>query len=143
MADHIHVLHSESGRRRALTFLQETAEGIAAKSDWGALYDSAALGKNQVPVASATYYEVISTMQSLSLSTSSPCCKNMSWREATSGHAHAVRKNMPHVALCLCLLCCWRQPVGGSSRRLIVLLLCICLLQLACTVLQAGLPLLV
>ncbi|KAA6418622.1 MAG: peptidase family [Trebouxia sp. A1-2] len=41
----------------SLRKLQETAEVIAAKSDWGAMYDSTALGKNQVPVASATYYE--------------------------------------------------------------------------------------
>ena len=65
MADRIHILHPGLERRCALTCLQETAEVIAAKSDWGALYDSTALGKNQVPVASATYYEVISSMQSL------------------------------------------------------------------------------
>ena len=38
--------------------LQGTAEVIAAKTDWEPLYDSAALSKNQVPVASATYFEV-------------------------------------------------------------------------------------
>ena len=65
MADHVHILHSELERRCALTCLQETAEVIAAKSDWGPMYDSIALGKNQVPVASATYYEVISSMQLL------------------------------------------------------------------------------
>ena len=32
---------------------------IASKDDWGPLYNSTALGKNQVPVASATYFEVI------------------------------------------------------------------------------------
>lgn len=78
MAVHIHILHSAFGRRCALAYLQETAEVIAAKSDWGAMYDSTALGKNQVPVASATYYEVIS-VQSL---------------------------NTPCVALRLCHLCC-------------------------------------
>lgn len=37
---------------------QDAAELLAAKSDWGPLYDSAVLNKNQVPVASATYFEV-------------------------------------------------------------------------------------
>lgn len=41
----------------SLRKLQDTAEVIASKSDWGRLYDAVALGKNQVPVASATYYE--------------------------------------------------------------------------------------
>lgn len=37
---------------------QDAAELLAAKADWGPLYDSAVLHKNQVPVASATYFEV-------------------------------------------------------------------------------------
>ena len=41
-------------------WVQDAAELLAAKADWGPLYDSAVLGKNQVPVASATYFEVIS-----------------------------------------------------------------------------------
>lgn len=40
------------------TIVQETAEVMAARSDWGPLYDSAALAKNQVPISSATYFEV-------------------------------------------------------------------------------------
>lgn len=40
--------------------LQDAAELLAAKADWGPLYDIAVLRKNQVPVASATYFEVTS-----------------------------------------------------------------------------------
>ena len=49
------------GLGTALTYCccwQDAAELLAAKADWGPLYDSAVLHKNQVPVASATYFEV-------------------------------------------------------------------------------------
>lgn len=39
-------------------WFQDAAELLAAKADWGPLYDSAVLSQNQVPVASATYFEV-------------------------------------------------------------------------------------
>ena len=41
--------------------LQDAAELLAAKTNWGQLYDTVALRKNQVPVASATYFEVTSS----------------------------------------------------------------------------------
>lgn len=37
--------------------LKECAELLAAKSDWGALYDLDQLAKNQVPIAALSYYE--------------------------------------------------------------------------------------
>jgi hypothetical protein len=41
----------------ALAPIREAAQLIAAKSDWGPLYDLAALAKSPVRTASATYYE--------------------------------------------------------------------------------------
>jgi hypothetical protein len=42
----------------ALAPIREAAELIAAKADWGPLYDLGALAKSPVRTASATYYEV-------------------------------------------------------------------------------------
>ena len=41
----------------ALAPIREAAELIAAKADWGPLYDLGALAKSPVRTASATYYE--------------------------------------------------------------------------------------
>lgn len=53
-----HVTHMRHHRVSHYNNLQDTAEVIASTSDWGRVYDAAVLGRNQVPVASATYYEV-------------------------------------------------------------------------------------
>lgn len=44
---------------KELVPLRETAHVIAKATDWGKLYDVDSLGSNSVPVASATYIEVI------------------------------------------------------------------------------------
>ncbi len=115
MADHVHIPHAELGIACALTCLQETAEVVAAKSDWGAMYDSTALGKNQVPVASATYYEVISSLLSLS-------------------------QNTPSVA-CHCASCAAEASPENLSALTQQRLLCFCLLQHACIICRQACPL--
>ena len=37
---------------------KQTADLVAAKADWSMLYDTAALQRNTVPIAAATYLEV-------------------------------------------------------------------------------------
>lgn len=41
----------------ALRPLRETAEELAARTDWRPLYDPARLAANEVPVAAAIYYD--------------------------------------------------------------------------------------
>lgn len=45
----------------ALRPYREAANILAAKADWGPLYDTVALGKNTIPAAAATYVEVSGT----------------------------------------------------------------------------------
>jgi proline iminopeptidase len=53
----------------ALVPLAETAELLARKSDWGALYDPARLAANDVPAAAAVYRDDIFVDRGLSLET--------------------------------------------------------------------------
>lgn len=53
------------------TVLQETADLVAGKTDWAPLYNSSVLAKNTVPVASATYFEVMHLPSQRALSTAS------------------------------------------------------------------------
>jgi hypothetical protein len=46
-----------TGVFKQLQPLAETADLLAAKQDWGPLYDLAVLANNTVPVAAATYYD--------------------------------------------------------------------------------------
>ena len=51
--------------------LQETADLVAGKTDWAPLYNSSVLAKNTVPVASATYFEVMHLPSQHAFSTAS------------------------------------------------------------------------
>ena len=53
----------------ALVPLAETAEALAAKGDWGPLYDPGRLALNDVPVAAAVYRDDIFVDRNLSLDT--------------------------------------------------------------------------
>ena len=51
----IHPWHFDTDP--ALRPLRETAELLAARTDWPALYDSVRLAANEVPVAAAVYHD--------------------------------------------------------------------------------------
>lgn len=57
-AEHIHAWMFD-GDYRKLKLLKGCAEKLAAKDDWGLLYDTAAIKKNTVPTAAAMYYDDI------------------------------------------------------------------------------------
>lgn len=61
----IHPWHFENDP--ALVPLRETADLLAARNDWPALYDPARLAANEVPVAAAVYHDdmYVDTEQSL------------------------------------------------------------------------------
>ncbi|MFF1480842.1 alpha/beta fold hydrolase [Streptomyces sp. NPDC058301] len=61
----VHPWHFETDP--ALHSLRETAELLAARTDWTPLYDPAALAVNEVPVAAAVYHDdmYVDTAQSL------------------------------------------------------------------------------
>jgi len=53
----------------ALESLKEVGELLAAKSDWPALYDPEALGRNKVPVAALVYHDDMFVPADLSIET--------------------------------------------------------------------------
>ncbi len=72
----------------ALKPLREAAEILAACDDWPDLYDPAVLGRNQVPVAAAVYYNDMYVEHSLSERTASRINGIKLW--VTNQHEHSA-----------------------------------------------------
>ncbi len=70
----------------ALVPLKETAELLAAKEDWPALYDPQQLSRNTVPVAAAVYTDDIYVDRGLSLETASAVRGLKVWESADFHH---------------------------------------------------------
>ena len=70
----------------ALVPLRDTAQLLARKSDWGALYDAAQLARNTVPVAAAVYTEDIYVDRDLSLETAAAVQGLQVWESADFHH---------------------------------------------------------
>lgn len=70
----------------ALVPLKETAELLAARTDWGPLYDAAALARNTVPVAAAVYTDDIYVDRRLSLATAAAVRGLKVWETADFHH---------------------------------------------------------
>lgn len=70
----------------ALVPLRETAALLAAMDDWGALYDSAQLARNTVPVAAAVYTNDIYVDRDLSLETARAVNGLKVWETAEFHH---------------------------------------------------------
>ena len=74
------------GEDPALVPLRETAELLAAKEDWPALYDPQQLSRNTVPVAAAVYTDDIYVDRGLSLETASAVRGLQVWESADFHH---------------------------------------------------------
>ena len=70
----------------ALIPLKETAQLLAAKQDWPALYDPAQLARNTVPVAAAVYTDDIYVDRDLSLETAAAVKGLQVWESADFHH---------------------------------------------------------
>ena len=70
----------------ALVPLKETAQLLAAKDDWPALYDPAQLARNTVPVAAAVYTDDIYVDRDLSLETAGMVRGLQVWESADFHH---------------------------------------------------------
>ncbi|MBP3043228.1 alpha/beta hydrolase [Arthrobacter jiangjiafuii] len=70
----------------ALVPLKETAELLAAKADWPALYDVGQLARNTVPVAAAVYTDDIYVDRDLSLETAGAVKGLQVWESADFHH---------------------------------------------------------
>ena len=70
----------------ALVPLKETAELLAAREDWPALYDSGQLARNSVPVAAAVYTDDIYVDRGLSLETAAAVRGLRVWESADFHH---------------------------------------------------------
>ncbi|KAL3157786.1 hypothetical protein ABBQ32_012209 [Trebouxia sp. C0010 RCD-2024] len=80
----------------SLRDLKDAAELLATKVDWGPMYDSAVLGKNQVPVASATYFEVMPPL--LFLWRLEPACCRFQFQQPAFHHTAMLLT--PDATLC-------------------------------------------
>ncbi|MBP2472782.1 pimeloyl-ACP methyl ester carboxylesterase [Crossiella equi] len=63
----------------ALTPLKDVAEILAAKSDWGPLYDLDRLARNEVPVAAAVYYDDMYVDREYSMATAAAVGNTRVW----------------------------------------------------------------
>ena len=70
----------------SLAPLKQTAELLAAKEDWPALYDSGQLARNTVPVAAAVYTDDIYVDRDLSLETAAAVRGLQVWESADFHH---------------------------------------------------------
>jgi proline iminopeptidase len=70
----------------ALVPLAETANLLAEKADWGALYDTGQLGANAVPAAAAVYRDDIFVDRTLSLETAGAVGNLRVWETADFHH---------------------------------------------------------
>lgn len=80
----------------ALRPLRETAELLAARTDWPVLYDTERLAANEVPVAAAVYHDDMYVDTGHALRTASSIRGLRTW--VTSEYEHdGVRAGGPHV----------------------------------------------
>ncbi|WP_229900377.1 alpha/beta fold hydrolase, partial [Streptomyces capoamus] len=80
----------------ALRPLRETAELLAARTDWGPLYDPARLAANEVPVAAAVYHDDMYVDTAHSLETAAAIRGLRPW--VTNEYEHdGLRAGAPHV----------------------------------------------
>jgi len=94
----------------ALRPLRETAELLAARTDWPVLYDTERLAANEVPVAAAVYHDDMYVDTGHALRTASSIKGLRTW--VTSEYEHdGVRAGGPHVLDRLLAL------VRGESER--------------------------
>ncbi|AYN38097.1 alpha/beta fold hydrolase [Streptomyces dangxiongensis] len=80
----------------ALRPLRETAELLAARTDWGPLYDPARLAANEVPAAAAVYHDDMYVDTAHSLETAAAIRGLRPW--VTNEYEHdGLRAGAPHV----------------------------------------------
>jgi pimeloyl-ACP methyl ester carboxylesterase len=79
----------------SLTPLKDTAEALAARTDWPALYDPDRLAGNTVPTAAAVYYDDMFVDREMSLETAAAVRGLRPW--ITNTHAHDGVKADPAV----------------------------------------------
>ncbi|MHA7155558.1 alpha/beta fold hydrolase [Arthrobacter sp. TMN-50] len=70
----------------ALVPLREVAQLLAAKADWGSLYDTAQLARNTVPTAAAVYQDDIYVDHDLSMETARAVKGLQAWETADFHH---------------------------------------------------------
>lgn len=95
----------------ALVPLAEAAELTAARSDWGPLYDTEQLGRNEIPVAAAVYRDDIFVDRDLSMATAAAVTGLQVWE--TSDYHHDGLRQDGEMIFALLLRMCRTAPSPG------------------------------